>query len=574
MQTKFSIKSFVQSLQRCANRFPLTILFSAALFIACVYMVLDENYRGVIIYYFASGYLLSLMLELWREETSNRKRFIIITAVSQLLLVIDAVYLWNLDIKNYDTALYISRGAVVIAMLLGIFYLSFLKQKEDIQSWNFVRHIFISALLCQLVGGVMTSGSSGLLFGIESLFGTEFSYKVELINTLVWGLLLPMLLFLSRIPAGEKKHDDGILRSGFLLGVTRFLFVPLVACYMIVLYVYLFKIIITFSLPKGAVTYCVSAMMVGIIIIQFLLYPTLRSGAARRFEQLASRWMPVLALPLVALMTVGLIRRFSDYGITTERLYALTLNVWFYAVCLVMWFNQCRRIHWISLSLGALLLLTSAHPFNYTELTRLFMMNRLSKVIASNPPSHLPMTSSEFARWIDSLPEDLQASTYSKFQYLDKWSNRRKDLDIWLENDVYLYRNYETFDSIEVDEKELYFPWNADTLVYYHSPIREVLIPAGAHQMVKLHHTIKMKECPADSLIMVNVVYETSLCHDSADIVLSIPELREMQRDSLSPKNYLDIKGHPYPIIQPSEVDIREYRGAIMVKYEASVFLQ
>lgn len=575
MRTKFSFESFLQSLQKCVNRFPLTILFSVALFVACVYMVLDENYRGVIIYYLASGYLLSLMLELWGEESSDKKRFIIYAAVGHLLLAIDAVYLWNLDVKNYDTALYISRGAVEIAMLLGIFYLSFLKQKEDVQSWNFVRHLCISALLCQLVGGVMTGGFSGLLFGIESLFGLDFSYKVYEVDSLLWAQLLPQLLFLSRIPAGEEKHDDTILRSGFLLGVTRYLFVPLVACYMWVLYGYLFKILITWSLPKGAVTYCVCAMMFGIIVIQFLLYPTLRSGEARRYERMASRWMPVLALPLVALMTIGLIRRFSDYGITTERLYAMTLNVWFYVVCLVMWFTQSRRIHWISLSFGALLLLTSAHPFNYTELTRYSLMNSLSKVIDSNPPSHLPMSASEFARWIDSLPEEQQASTYSKFQYLDEWTNRRKSLDAWLEKDVYLYRRYESYHNYTYveEESELYFPWNADTLVYYHTPIQEVLIPSGAHQMVKRHQTLKLKECPADSLITFNVVYETSQIRDSVDIVLSIPELRKMQRDSLSPKNYLDVEGDSFPIVQPSKVDIREYRGAIKVECETAVFL-
>lgn len=576
MVTKFSFESFVQSLRRCLERFPLTILFAVALSMACIYMTLDETYRGVLVYYFASGYLLSLMLELWGEETGNRKRYAIVAAVGHLLLAIDAIYLWNLDVANFDTALVISRGAVEVSLLLGIFYLSFLKQKQDIQSWNFVRHIFVSALLCLLVGGVMLIGFSILLFGIDSLFNADLSYKVYSVNSIVWGMLLPELLFLSRIPANEEKHNDEILRSGFLLGVTRYLFVPLVVCYMVVLYGYLLTILVHWSLPKGAVTYCVSTMMLGIVIIQFLLYPTLRSGEARRFEQLATRWMPVLALPLVMLMSIGLIRRFSDYGITVDRLYALTLNVWFYAVCLVMWFTRCRRIHWISLSFGALLLLTSAHPFNYTELTRSYMMNCLSKVIAANPPSHLPMSSSEFAGWIDSLPEEQQAPTYSRFQYLSTWSNHRKSLDAWLDEGVYLWRDFEEFANYHTEtvEAELYIPWDADTLVYYKSPIREILIPEGAHRMVRQSRTVKLKECPADSLIKLNVVYETSIGHDSAEIVLSIPELREMQRDSLSPKNYLDAEGHPFPILQPSKVDIREYRGALKIQYETSVFLQ
>ena len=37
-----------------------------------------------------------------------------------------------------------------------------------------------------------------------------------------------------------------------------------------------------------------------------------------RSDNWIARWMPVLILPLLLLMTIGIVRRFNDYGITVN----------------------------------------------------------------------------------------------------------------------------------------------------------------------------------------------------------------------------------------------------------------
>ena len=97
-----------------------------------------------------------------------------------------------------------------------------------------------------------------------------------------------------------------------------------------------------------------------------------------------TRWLPMAILPLLVLMSVGVVRRFADYGITPPRLYLLTLLLWFYAVCIVMLVVPRKRFRWIALSFVALLILSSGHPLNYYRLCRPVLTAKIDKMIAEH----------------------------------------------------------------------------------------------------------------------------------------------------------------------------------------------
>lgn len=108
------------------------------------------------------------------------------------------------------------------------------------------------------------------------------------------------------------------------------------------LYIYATRILISWELPIGWVSWLIVALMTVCIAVQFGLYPT-RFKEGKRFDNWITRWMPVLILPLLLLMTIGIIRRFNDYGITINRLYLATLNGWFYIVCIGLFVIKARR---------------------------------------------------------------------------------------------------------------------------------------------------------------------------------------------------------------------------------------
>ena len=83
------------------------------------------------------------------------------------------------------------------------------------------------------------------------------------------------------------------------------------------------RILVSWELPTGWVSWLIVALMTVCIAIQFGLYPA-RLENNKRFDNWIARWMPVLILPLLLLMTIGIVRRFNDYGITVNRLYLAT----------------------------------------------------------------------------------------------------------------------------------------------------------------------------------------------------------------------------------------------------------
>ena len=104
--------------------------------------------------------------------------------------------------------------------------------------------------------------------------------------------------------------------------------------------------------------------------------------------------LPIAILPLLVLMTIGIARRFNDYGITLNRLYLLTLNIWFYIVCIGLFVLRARRIQWIAVSFAGIFLLTSVLPVNYARLTHRYMFQALSIQIQTSYKGNSPWTKS------------------------------------------------------------------------------------------------------------------------------------------------------------------------------------
>lgn len=222
-------------------------------------------------------------------------------------------------------------------------------------------------------------------------------------------------------------HTAAILTIGlstfflsFLNGIIHYLFLPLTAGYLTVLYMYAARILVSWELPTGWVSWLIVALMTVCIAIQFGLYPA-RLENNKRFDNWIARWMPVLILPLLLLMTIGIVRRFNDYGITVNRLYLATLNGWFYFVCIGLFAIKARRINWIPISFAIIFLLTSALPVNYAGITKNVILNEIKAEMQRSCRAKAPLSLQQYEEWMYSLPEKQAIRINSKFRYLNSW---------------------------------------------------------------------------------------------------------------------------------------------------------
>ena len=153
---------------------------------------------------------------------------------------------------------------------------------------------------------------------------------------------------------------------------------------------YAARILVSWELPTGWVSWLIVALMTVCIAIQLVCIPhALKNN--KRFDNWIARWMPVLILPLLLLMTIGIVRRFNDYGITVNRLYLATPQrlVLFCPYRVVRHQGTAYQLdtHFVCHHL----LLTSALPVNYAGITKNVILNEIKAEMqrscrAKSPP--------------------------------------------------------------------------------------------------------------------------------------------------------------------------------------------
>ena len=333
--------------------------------------------------FLSAGLFISIATSLWGEEQRDRRLRWIVEGVSLGVCALYCVLVFLTDvIPNRELpAFKIGNAAWIALVVLLIPFGSFLREKDDLKVWHFILSLCGALLISGVVAWVMTGGLEGLLFGTAALFDFDAGKKLPLVIMIVCTILLFGMLFLALIPHSERKHNASAEMPSFLTKIVSWLLLPLLGCYILVLYAYGLNILIQWELPKGMISWLVSAVMAVYVLCYVLLYPQVTHQESWQSKVL-TRWLPIVILPLLVLMSVGVVRRFADYGVTPPRLYLLTLLLWFYAICIVMLVVPRKRFRWIALSFAALFILSSGHPLNYYRLCRPYLSAKIDQMIA------------------------------------------------------------------------------------------------------------------------------------------------------------------------------------------------
>lgn len=194
----------------------------------------------------------------------------------------------------------------------------------------------IVMLLCETVGW---------LFDLEIPTGDVF------LNLLVlFGPTLGLIILLVIMRDMDDSDDEGVSYNLRIIPV--FLLI-----YIVILYVYAAKILIQWELPKGGVAYLVCAML-----ILGLFSSIFGQNSTIRLTRWFNKWFPVLSIPLLVLLWVGIARRISDYGLTETRVYLLLaagLLTLFTGMCL---FSKTRNFSAMAIILAAAIVLFTFIP--------------------------------------------------------------------------------------------------------------------------------------------------------------------------------------------------------------------
>jgi len=347
--------------EQSCRRFPVTICYIIYAVIIAEMSIWNFKVDAAYQYTAVLGPLLTLAAYLWCEPYAERKEGLKIAVqfIVNIAIIGDLVYILMTE-RNFGEAEIAGHVVAVAASVIAIFFRP--SRGSSIRAWCFSYQQTVSAVIAALISSAVEVAILIIMLALLLLlkYGDSMAQMMAT-SAVVLAVALPLMIFISRIPYPDDADLDQHEEPRIIVALTKYLFLPLLGAYMLVLYIYGIKILVTWQLPEGYVTWSVTALMAEVLVVEFFLFP-LSEKNLRPLGGVIKTLLPALTLPLLILMSVAIGYRINQYGFTTYRLYVLTFNIWCYAVMGYLFIDRCRHINPIPLSFTAVMLATSIIP--------------------------------------------------------------------------------------------------------------------------------------------------------------------------------------------------------------------
>ena len=471
---KYSFRTLFERIGQGFMRFPLAMLFVIFLTGFILYLIHGgkpgSRMEFFLIFYPATAALLAVALSLLTEDFKNWRIGAALQVVAHAAWFAISYYLSQFD--RFSLTQLIAVSATVFAISMSVFLVCFYRKHQEVPFWNFSIRTVAALFLAIAIGGALALGLLLLTESLKMLFGLHISNYVYADIWTVCMVLLAPSLFMALIPKGGNKYLNTVPDfSGFAKGVVQYLFIPLLLLYMVTLYAYGAKILLEWTLPVGGVSYLVSGSMALMVLLIYLTHPIQHQEGNKLFKRV-TRCLPVAMLPLLALMTVAIGRRLSDYGITVSRLYLLVFNVWCYCVCLWLIFTRNKRIWLIPASFAIILFLISVGPQSIANITQRQLKNEVRNAFTASGLTQFPLSGDQYEKWLASVDSKTAAAIDSKLDYLQDFY-RYGSIEDLIGKDAVVGRVDDTVDDL-AGSYEHYSNWNL---------ISRANVPDGFRQM-------------------------------------------------------------------------------------------
>ncbi|MBI5217560.1 MAG: DUF4153 domain-containing protein [Bacteroidia bacterium] len=414
-----SIKNLVTKGTETLVRFPLPLLFAIGATGVGMYLVgLDyrETKHADRLYCILMACVLSAVtfigVKLYTERQKTKPLFTYLINVA-FLVALSLYYFMMPDKLNEMYVIKFFQTAIAIHLFVS--FIPFAGFNEPNGFWQYNKALFLRLLTAALYSGVLYIGLSLALLAIDNLFGVKINGNTYARLFFFIAGIFNTWFFLAGIPKNlEELQNDTSYPKGLKV-FSQYVLLPLVGVYLLILYVYLFKIILQWHLPEGWVSYLILSFSVAGIFSFLLLYP-IQSYSENKWIRLYSRIYYFALIPLIVLLLVAIFRRISDYGITENRYFVFVLAIWLCFITLFMLVKRLTNIKEIPLTLGLIALLTSFGPWSATSVALKSQTQKFEYLINEY---HL-LKNSKIIKCAEELPFKARQNLSSAVEYISE----------------------------------------------------------------------------------------------------------------------------------------------------------
>ena len=202
-----------------------------------------------------------------------------------------------------------------------------------------------SGILAMLFAYVAYGLFEAILWSAAYIFGfgdAEWVAHLSMDLLFTTQFFVAPMLFLMMF---DRWENAGIVGSRILEVLLNWVVSPAVTIYAAILYLYMARILVTWTLPEGGVAYLVFGFTMTALVVK-----AMRTLLEKRtFDWFYDRFS-LVSLPIVALFWVGVARRIGEYGLTEPRIYLVVCGG-VMTVCVLLFLSRrAGRYLWVVLA--------------------------------------------------------------------------------------------------------------------------------------------------------------------------------------------------------------------------------
>lgn len=401
-------------------RFPMSIISALLAVILAIYLI-EYNKNHDNLFPFINAMLcLSIGIPLYfcaaivgeKNQLDRVKKIYLNTFVTAILFLI-FISLPDVD-STYNTSIpYIRYGLYNVTAHLFVSIVPFIFVLQLNGYWNYNKTLFLRILLSILYSGFIYVGLILALTALKLLFDIDIH---EELYFEIWVVVIGLFntwFFVSGIPADFQKLDETYEYPNGLRVFSQYVLIPLLALYVLILYSYGGKIVMTANWPKGIVVYLITVVSI-LGILTFLLIHPYGNLREHSWIKKASRGYYFALLPLLVLLFIAIFMRINEYGITVNRFAIVLLAIWISIVSIYTVLGK-TNIKFIPISLAIILILSSFGPWSLFNVSEKSQVNRLRHILEQSKIMVNGKIQNETIWEKDSLPK-----LYSKNEFVNE----------------------------------------------------------------------------------------------------------------------------------------------------------
>jgi hypothetical protein len=365
--SKDSIKN---SWENLFSRFMIPSIIICIFTLLLFYFIYTDTHSPEVtkaIFSFAITFFFATGVSLYIESSTLWKNI-------KYLNVLPIVYLifiyYSIDIGNdwiFESLIYLTLHlfGFVSFLFFAPYVEHFFRKEDEIEYTNYFSLVSWNLLMSVIVGWAMMAlwfiaiGSIFALFDIKSWIQEDNIYAYWAVISLAFSAPIYGLLHLPKKSSINTKTFEINRFFSFLI---KYIGVPFIYIYFIILYIYSIKVLLNFSdWPKGIISW----MVIGFSIFGYLNYIFSKPyHEENNLIRLFRKYFPIIVIPQLLMLFYAIYLRIVQYDLTMNRYFIILFGVWLVIISIYLIISKKKSLSVITTSLALISFIISVWPWS------------------------------------------------------------------------------------------------------------------------------------------------------------------------------------------------------------------